>query len=139
MKTTKKLAVILVVAFMLATMIALVACDPKEVALGEEGKGTSGAFTVVVLLPDGTPAVGCGVQLCEIDPATGEEGLCHSFRTDAKGTVVMSKDDITITGCTVCNLHFPDGAMVDGYKIPEKFSHLQIHIGKKITVQLEVV
>ena len=138
MKTTKKLAVILVVALMLATMIALVACDPKEVALGEEGKGTSGAFTVVVLLPDGTPAVGCGVQLCEIDPETGEEGLCHPYYADEDGVAVLTQEVISKAGCTACNLHFPERVMLDGYKIPEKFAHLQIHIGKKITVQLEV-
>lgn len=135
---TKKLTILLVVALLLATMCVLAACSPKKAALGEEEKGEDGKFTVVVLLPDGTPAEGCGVQMCEVN-ADGNEGACHIVATNKDGIAILVADEENLAdlNCKVCNLHFNDDAMINGYKMPEKFGHLQIHLGKKITVQLE--
>ena len=133
---TKKLTILLIVAMLLVTMCALAACGPKKAALGEEEKGEAGKFTVVVLLPDGKPAVECGVQMCEV-LADGNEGVCHQVYTDENGVATYSAEDLNFAECTVCDVKFPDGSMLEGYKIPEKFAQFKIHLGKKITVQLE--
>ena len=131
---TKKLTILLVVALLLATMCALVACGPKKAGFGEEEKGEAGKFTVVVLLPDGTPAEGCSGKMCEV-LADGNEGVCNQFTTDENGVVTLSKEDLNYPECTVCDVEFLN--LPDGYKMPEKFNKFKIHIGKKITVQLE--
>ena len=124
---TKKLTILLVVSLLLVTMCAMVACDPK----GLEEKGEAGKFTVVVLLPDGTPAQGIYVQLCTI--VNGDKEGCQAYKVDENGTVCVA-----IEGATLCEVELQQlQNLPSEYKVPEKYVDFHLHVGKKLTIHLE--
>lgn len=136
---TKKLTIILVVALLLVTMVALVACGNKD----DNGEvlPTEGKFTVQVLLPDGTPiqtSSGLIVQLCAIKD--GNEEGCLAYNVNNKGAVCETGELKDIDGNvtyapTVCNIHLQ--RVPAQYKVPEDMLHAQVEIGKLVVIRLE--
>ena len=129
MKTTKKLAIILVIALLLVSMAALVACNNTPDGNG----GEPGKYTVQVFLSDGTtPVEGLLVQLCVVDPtAEGGLGLCYTPQpTDATGTSVQEWEE------DYMEIHFM-GTFPDGYKLKEQDKNKRFHKGEKAVFILE--
>lgn len=136
MKTTKKLAIILVIALLLVSMVALVACNNKD--NGGEFKGTPGKFTVQVLLPDGKPLtadLGISVQLCALNEDGTGELTCQFYDVDSNGVVCVALEAIQGYAPTACNIHFPN--LPENYKLSAEQEHAQVKIGEVVVIQLE--
>ncbi len=124
---TKKLTILLIVALLLVTMCALVACDPKDDGV----KATAGKFTVQVLLPDGTPAEGVRVQLCVVDETKpGGLGACYMSKDiDDKGVSVQEWTE------DLMEIHLEN--LPEGYKMKDSDAKKQIKKGELVVITLE--
>ncbi len=121
---TKKLALLLVAALLVATMlITFVACGSKDDSIV---KGEDGYFTVQVLMPDGTPAAGVMVQLC----VEGEDGKCYFPETvDADGLNKQQHDEDALI------VHFD--MLPEGYKVKDADLNKRLRKGYRFNVTLE--
>ncbi len=143
---TKKLIVLLVVALLLATMFTLVACDPKDDDKDSlssfEQDGVAGQFIVQVLLPDGKPALGCRVIICEIK-SDGQTGLCHYPKeVDENGIATLTKDELEYTGCGACHFECIENSLPKGYEFPfDTYPDEDniVHLGKKAVLKLRAI
>lgn len=138
MKTTKKLAIILVIALLLVSMAALVACNNTPDGNGGEVKGTPGKFTVQVLLPDGKPLtadLGIQVQLCALNEEGTGELTCQLYPVGSNGVVCEAIAEIQGYAPTACNIHFPN--LPENYKLSAEQEHAQVKIGEVVVIQLE--